>query len=260
MKSWTGENCEQTDADRCVYFWVEYFNFQSHSTQKSQWSCEIYPSCWMMLCYCTPQSIPGLWFFPLLSIRDEEWRNGQCWTELILLWRLQRLNQCSVRWVPIRIEDILQLRDDGGVVSSKAHSGGGVEVIPDEVAGADVGPRVTDSILAMVHPGVARVTVTCRSTALLRQCRPGLIVPGNYIVSDLHLAATVVILWRCAEDVGVQKVLQIIFGVWDEVCPVGNKKPHSCILWEDHLSRSNLVAHQRDHHVLILANCRLNCF
>lgn len=123
------------------------------------------------------------------------------WCSLILPWRLKWFNRNSIGRIPICIKDILQLQNDGGVVRSKAHSSSGVEVIPDKVAGANVCPHITDSVLAMVHPGEVRVTVPRRSA--LSQCRSCLIIPRNHVVFDLDLATAVVVFGGCAEDVWV---------------------------------------------------------
>lgn len=119
------------------------------------------------------------------------------------------------------------------MVGSETDPCRGIEVIPHEVAGPNVGPLVADGVLAVVDPSVPGVGVS--GGLPLLQGGAGGVESGHRVVPDLHLAAALVALGGGAEDVGVQEGLQILVGVLDEVRPVGDQYLHGCSLGEDDL-------------------------
>lgn len=140
---------------------------------------------------------------------------SSAWMKLTFL---QRFNWNCIWWIPVSIKDFLQLRNNGRVICSEADTCSWIEVIPYQVARPDVGSNVTDCIFAMVNPGKAWVDVSCTSPIV--NGRPCQVEARHLVVLDLNFAWTFVVLWRIAEDIGVEERLQILICVVNKMSPI----------------------------------------
>lgn len=134
---------------------------------------------------------------------------------------LQSFNWNSIWWIPVSIKDLLQLRNNGRCVSPEANPGCHIKVIPHEIACGNMGSNITNNILSMVDPCKIRIDVSCASSIWKfgRSC-----------------ACTLIVLWRRAENIGVQEWLQVLICIADRIFPVCYQELHCCILREDYLT------------------------
>lgn len=113
--------------------------------------------------------------------------------------------------IPVRLENLLKLRNNGRVISTKAHTCRVVEVIPHKIARPNMSSDITNRVLSMVDPGKTRVSIS--SLLSVADGRPRRVETRDKVVFDLHFSRALVVLGRRAENVRVEEGFQVLIRV-----------------------------------------------
>lgn len=145
----------------------------------------------------------------------------------------QLLDGSSIWRIPICFEDFLKLWNNGRIVCPKANSGCRIEIIPNQIAGTDVCTNIANCVFPMIDSGVAWVDIS--STLSFVNGRSGQVVTWHLMVLYLYTPRTSVLLGRIAEDIGVEKRLQVELSFFNKICPIRHKYLHFRMLREYNL-------------------------